>query len=159
MRPLPSWNIVKLFRTWLVGAITGNFMMKISVSWGRPIIQPSPGIGFITNSGLSHTKLTRPSHSNPCLQGGHRARLIPPLKATVSGSISDVNVPWGAATNTYAVSVRGLILFPNVIFVAQPKHPVPTNCQQEHSSIHQSRYCFSGVTNFTFCKEKGCKAC
>lgn len=30
----------------------------------------------------------------------------------------------GAATNTYAISVRGLILFPNVIFVAQPKHPV-----------------------------------
>lgn len=76
------------------------------------------------NCGLSHTRLTCPSHYNPCLQGGYRARLIPPLKATVSGSIRDVNVPRGAATNTYAISVRGLILFPNVIFVAQPKHPV-----------------------------------
>ena len=39
-----------------------------------------------------HTRLTRPSQYNPCLQGGYQARLIPPLKATVSSSIRDINV-------------------------------------------------------------------
>lgn len=78
----------------------------------------------MTNCGLSHTRLPCQNHYNRCLHGGYRARLILPLKATVSGSIRDVNVPRGVATNTYAISVRGLILFPNVIFVAQPEHPV-----------------------------------
>ena len=59
-----------------------------------------------------------------CLQAAYRVRLIPPLKATVSGSIRGVNVPRAVPTNTCAISGRGNILFPSVIFVAQPKQPV-----------------------------------
>ena len=50
--------------------------------------------------------------------------MTPPLKAIAFDSIRGVNVSLAVPTNTCAISARGLILFLNVIFVAQPKHPV-----------------------------------
>ena len=89
--------------------------------WGRPIVQSS----LRSDCGLRHTRLPFPDHYNRRQPGGYRvSRLIPPLNATVTDSIRDVNVPRDVAKNTYAISVRDRIFFPNIIFVAQPKHPV-----------------------------------
>ena len=122
----------KLQRTWLLlpsspQHITNRATIRttISVLLRQTHRSVFPEIGFTMDCGLRHTRLPFPDHYNRCQPGGYRvSRLIPPLNATVTDSIRDVNVPRDVAKNTYAISVRDRIFFPNIIFVAQPKHPV-----------------------------------